>query len=353
MEFPFALNHKALNGLSFNQKEIETSLKRGGLLSLELEFSKQCNLRCIYCYASAGKKLENELNLSEIKDIIDQAADLGAKKIILLGGGEPLMYKELPQVVEYIFNKGLQQTIFTNGILLNHALSIFLFKHAVSVVVKCNSNTPHIQDKMANVEKAYEKIKSGFDSLLEVGYPDKKCELGIQTIICRENIHELSDMWRWARESGIVPYFEIMTYQGRAKEYPDLKVSIDEVKRVFEKLKKIDEQMFGFSWNPHPTIAAFTCKRHLYSCLVNSQGNVQPCTGIDKSIGNIREKKLKKILLESQMIKNLRNIFDNIEGDCANCKFSSNCYGCRGNAFQTTGSYLSSDPFCWVNHVKK
>ena len=348
------LNYEVIHGLDFTNEEIGACLMRGGLLSLELEFSKRCNLKCIYCYASAGSAMDNELGLPEIKDIIDQAQELGAKKIILLGGGEPLMYEGLEAVVEYIRSKGLQQSVFTNGMLLTEDLARFLFRHKVSVVIKNNSNIPDIQDTLAGIKGAYSKIKQGLEYLLTAGYPERDCQLGIQTVICRQNIKEIPDMWIWARERDIIPYFEIITTQGRAKEHRELQVSVNEIRDVFERLEKIDETRFGHKWSPHPTIASFTCKRHLYSCLVNSQGNIQPCTGIDMPVGNIRTERLADIMKRSPVIQKLRNIYSNIEGECKSCEFAFDCYGCRGNAYQATGNYLASDPACWLHKkVKK
>lgn len=347
------LNYEVIHGLDFTNEDITACLKRQGLLSLELEFSKACNLKCIYCYAGAGNPLKHELTLAEIKDVIDQAAELGAKKIILLGGGEPLMYEGLISVVEYIHKKGLEQNVFTNGMLLTKEIAALLFECEASVVVKHNSNVPDIQDRLAGVKGAYHKIKQGFECLLEAGYPNGKGQLGIQTVICRQNIEEIPDMWVWARERGIIPYFEIITNQGRAKEHKELRVSNEEIRKVFEKLEYIDETRFGNKWSPHPTIASFTCKRHLYSCLVNSQGYIQPCTGIDMPVGNLRQEKLKDILKKSPAIQKLRNIYANIEGECKECEFAFDCYGCRGNAYQLTGNFLASDPACWLNKKGK
>jgi len=343
------LNYETIHGLDFTNEEIAACLMRGGLLSLELEFSKRCNLKCIYCYASAGNALDNELEPPEIKNIIDQAHELGAKKIILIGGGEPLMYDGLFQVVEYIRSKGLRQSVFTNGMLLTEDIARFLFRHEVSVVIKNNSNIPEVQDALAGVKGAYNKIRQGLEYLLTAGYPSGERQLGIQTIICRQNIKEIPDMWIWARERGIIPYFEIITTQGRAKEHHELQVSVNEVRDVFEKLEKIDETSFGNKWSPHPTIASFTCKRHLYSCLVNSQGYIQPCTGIDMPVGNVKTERLADILKRSPVIQKLRNIYENVEGECKGCEFAFDCYGCRGNAYQTTGNYLAPDPACWLN----
>lgn len=342
------LNYEVIHGLDFTDEDIAESLRRGGLLSLELEFSKRCNMRCVYCYASAGEALADELSLAELKGIIVQAKDLGARKIILLGGGEPLMYEDIIPVVEFIRSLGLEQTLFTNGMLMTRPLADFLLANEVSVVVKRNSNIPEVQDMLGGVKGCFADIQRGFEHLVAAGYPKGHVQLGIQTVICRQNLKEIPDMWTWARERGVVPYFEIITSQGRAKEHKDLAVTNDELREVFDKLKEIDAARFGHKWSPHPTIASFTCKRHLYSCLVNSQGKIQPCTGIDMPVGDLRKEKLKDILKKSPVIQNLRNIYSTIEGECASCEFAADCYGCRGNAYQQTGNYLASDPACWL-----
>ncbi len=336
-----------INGLSFTDEEIQECLQKKGLLSIELEFTKQCNLRCLYCYSNAGKPAENELNTEEIKSVVLQAKELGAKKIILLGGGEPLLYEGFEKIVEYIDSLGLQQILFTNGALIDKEIARFLYQNKIPVVVKHNSFKHEVQDMLAAIDGAFKNINNGLKTLMEVGYPDKNTALGIQSIICKQNIDELPVMWTWARERGIIPYFEMLTFQGRAKEHLELIVSVPELKDVFERLETIDNSKFGIKWDTRPTIAAFSCKRHLYSCLVNSQGHVQPCTGVDMSVGNVREKPLAEIVNSSLVIMNLRNIYDRIEGSCKTCEHNQGCYGCRGNAYQITGNYLASDPTCW------
>lgn len=336
-----------MNELGFADDEINACLKRKGLLSIELEFTKKCNLRCLYCYSGAGEPAEDELDLNELKAVILQAKELGAKKIILLGGGEPLMFEGVAEIVKYIDSLGLEQALFTNGTLITAGTARLLFEKKVSVIVKSNSLKPEVQDMLAGVKGVFKGIRRGLRLLMEAGYPANGTVLGIQTIICRQNIDELLPMWIWAREEGIIPYFEIMTYQGRARENAALSVPVPEVRAVFDQLREVDRARFGITWDSRPTIAAFSCKRHLYSCLVNSRGYVQPCTGVDMPLGTVREKPLREILEGSPIIANLRNIYENIEGRCRTCAYGGECYGCRGNAYQITGNYLASDPTCW------
>jgi radical SAM protein with 4Fe4S-binding SPASM domain len=336
-----------ISALGFNNDEVAACLRKKGLLSLELEFTRKCNLRCIYCYSSAGDAEEDEIGLEEMKSVIAQARDLGAQKIILLGGGEPLVFEGFGAIVEHIADLGMQQALFTNGTLLTKKTAQFLRYYGVAVIIKNNSLKPEVQDELAGVKGAFEMMKKGLSHLVNAGYPCDEAMLGVQTVICRQNLAELPEMWEWARRQGFVPYFEIMTDQGRAKDHPSLAVSLSEIRALFEKLEAIDKANFSLDWHSHPTIAAFSCKRHLYSCLVNSRGFVQPCTGVDIPVGNIRNKSLAEILQESPVIDDLRNIYERIEGECRQCDHRYECYGCRGNAYQTSGNYLASDPACW------
>ncbi len=333
--------------LGFSEREIAECVERGALLSLELEFTRRCNLRCIYCYASAGEALEHELSLGELLDVVTQAKDLGARRIVLLGGGEPLLYPKVRDVIQSIHSLGISQALFTNGVLLTSCLCRTLFDHRVTVVIKHNSFSPAIQDELAGVAGAHVGIQRGLALLMAAGYPDAEHPLCIQTILCRPNRSEIEAMWIWARKHNIVPYFEVLTEQGRARENPHLVLSPDEIRTVFETLSGIDRERFGIHWTPRPPIAGFTCRRHLYSCLVTSQGFVQPCPGVDVSVGDIRRKPLRVILRESGVIRDLRQVYGRIASSCRACRFRGECYGCRGSAYQASGDYLAADPTCW------
>jgi len=337
-------------GLEFSQEEIANAQARNGLLSMELELSRACNLRCIYCYAESGIPMANELTIDEIYRVIDEAVELGARKIIILGGGEPTLYKDLFKVIDYILEKKVKVDIFTNGMLVTPEMARAFYEREVSVVIKMNSRDPEVQDLLAGHKGAFEAIQKGLKTLRAAGYPSKDHTLGIETIVCRHNYDELADLWLWARKQGIIPYIEMMTLQGRATDHPELEVPISEIKTLFEELARIDAEEFGNLWTPHPPLAASQCARHEYSCTVTAIGDVQPCPGVSVSAGNIRDNSLAKILLQSKPIQELRNIRTMIKGRCGECQFGEYCYGCRGHAYQVTGDYLAEDPLCWLDN---
>jgi radical SAM protein with 4Fe4S-binding SPASM domain len=342
------VRHELESELGFSPEEIAACVERHGLLSLEVEFTRRCNLRCVYCYASAGAAAPGELRLAELAEVVEQARRLGARRIVLLGGGEPLLFPELRELMEHIHGLGLAQALFTNGIPLTPAWCRFLFERGVTVAVKQNSRQPEVQDRLAGVAGAYQGVQRGLRLLQDAGYPDPERPLCVQTVICRQNRHEIPAMWVWARERGITPYFEVLTEQGRAREHPELQLTRREMRAVFEELASIDRERFGSHWIPRPPIAGFTCRRHLYSCLVTSQGDVQPCPGVDLPVGNIRERPLAEILRDSRAIRELRHLQAEAPPGCRGCRLAGECYGCRGNAYQHTGSYLGADPSCWL-----
>jgi len=338
---------KTRDVFGFRDDEVRWARENNQLLSLEIEFSSRCNLRCIYCYAGGNLFRDNELELEEMFDVISQAKALGARKIIYIGAGEPLLDNKLTGVISYVHKIGLDHILFTNATLINSELANFFYKHNLTVVVKYSSLNQETFDLLTSSPGSYESMQRGLNYLFKAGYPDKEHHLGIEAIMSNLNLKDIPDLWRWARKNNIFPYMECMTYKGSAVARHDLYPNKQIIQSIFEKLSQIDLEEFGLYWNPYPPIAGFACRRHLYSCLVNSQGFIQPCVGIDIKVGNIREQKLSYILRNSVVLQELSRIRDNIKGPCKDCEYHLDCYGCRGTAYSLTGDYLASDPTCW------
>jgi radical SAM protein with 4Fe4S-binding SPASM domain len=336
----------------FTEEDIAaTAAQPAALLTMELELTRACNLVCKYCYASSGRPLKGELSYSELTQAVSQAAALGARRIVILGGGEPLLYPQLRSLIAHIRNLGLGVDVFTNGTLLTRDWADFFYVHQVSVNVKYNSNDAEVQDFLAGRPGTFGAIQEALAYLHQAGYPDSEHRLGVETIICRQNLLDLPEIWRWARQHHYIPYVEMMTPQGRAQEFPILDVTPDEALSVFQAIQKIDREEFGYDWPLTPPLVGATCRRHLYSCMVDSLGNVSPCPGVDIKTGNLRERSLEEILSNSVVFRELRQIHEKISGPCRTCKHHAVCYGCRGAAYNLTHDYLASDPLCWK--VKK
>ena len=90
-----------LYNLEFTEAEIREAAAANRLLSMEIEFSRACNFRCVYCYQEYRTAGSDELTREEIKDVLLQAKELGARKIIILGG-EPSIYPHLVEMLHFL-----------------------------------------------------------------------------------------------------------------------------------------------------------------------------------------------------------------------------------------------------------
>jgi radical SAM protein with 4Fe4S-binding SPASM domain len=334
-------------GAEFSPEEIEDAVSSGRLLSVEVEFSRRCNFNCVYCYAKDDLNYQGELTVDEIRDLILQAKDLGARKIIILGG-EPMIYPHILEMLAFIKAEGLYIEMFTNGSGIDAATARTLRDHGVAVVLKMNTFEEKIQDMLSGKKGAYSQIHEAFRNLKDAGYPSD-APLGISTIICNQNIGELERMWEWLKDQNVTPYFEMITPQGNAKKNDLLYVDTERVHAFFRRVAELDGKKYGHHWEPQPPLVGGECLRHQFSCAIDACGYVQPCVGVTIPVGNIRQKKLADIVRDSEVIQDLKNYKQTIKGPCGECASLSRCYGCRGAAFQLTGDYLASDPLCWKN----
>jgi radical SAM protein with 4Fe4S-binding SPASM domain len=340
--------HKRISDFEFEAREIGEAVRQGRLLSMEIEFSQKCNFECKYCYVPGRTHARPELSAEESKDAILQAREMGAKKIIVLGG-EPMIYPLIREMIEYIRSLGLDVEVFTNGSQITADMARFLAGHQVRVALKMNSRQRHVQDVLCGRDGAHEIIWDAFRNLQDAGYPAPDKFLAVSTVICRDNADELVELWAWLREQNIEPYFEMITPQGNAARNETLDVPVEKARAIFQAIAEIDRTRYGIHWDPQPPLVGGRCLRHCFSCLLNAYGDVMPCVGVTIPLGNIREKKLKAILRDSEVLQDLRNYQNMIKGPCAACDKAMECYGCRGAAYQMTGDYLASDPMCWHN----
>ena len=338
--------------VEFTDEEIRRAKEHGRLLSMEIEFSTKCDFQCPYCYAKDNSFWHKELELKQIESVIVQAKDLGARKIIVLGG-EPLVYPHILEVLSFIRDHGMEIEMFTNGSQINEVVANTLFDLGVNVVLKMNSFNKETQDMLTGVQGSHILIKEAIENIQKAGYPAKDKYMAVSTIICQQNIDELIDMWVWLRDRNIIPYFEMITPQGEFNNHKWLEVDSLELEKLFKEIAKIDKEKYGNIWNVQPPLVGNKCFRHHYSCFVNVSGDVMPCVGVTIPMGNIKNSRLKEILETSEVIEDLKNYKNFIKGPCRKCDELDNCYGCRGSAYQLTGDYLASDPLCWKNYNKQ
>ncbi|MGB9879422.1 MAG: radical SAM protein, partial [Anaerolineae bacterium] len=223
-----------LDGLDFSKEDVQRARFGGTLLTISPMLPRTCNLRCRHCYTSGGKMDEDNLTLDEIKQIVIQAQSLGARTVRIAGHGEPLLWPDIWELIDFVAWQNMKTVFFTNGTQIGHNQAEWLFQRPVSVIVKFNSRKPEVQDYICRKKGAFEEIQAGILALLDVGFNTKNpYRMGIESGIFPQNYEELPDIYRWARDHSIIPYFELTMHGGRGASHEEMHVTRDQAQRLF------------------------------------------------------------------------------------------------------------------------
>jgi MoaA/NifB/PqqE/SkfB family radical SAM enzyme len=155
------------------------------------------------------------------------------------------------------------------------------------------------------------------------------------------------------------------------KNYQQLKFDPkDYVKDIYELSLLNLSLCYGLSRNqarqselwqpPYGSVFPSPCDKltHARSLFLERDGNLSVCCGVDKRLGNIKDRDIRRKLQKNPLLKKIRLAYDNLEGFCKFCDYSVKlhlCYGCRGNAYtykSAAGTALSQDPMCFGRLAK-
>ena len=170
------------------------------IISLRITITNRCNENCLYCHHDGMVSSKNEMTPDELFTISKIAKRIGVKKI-RLSGGDPLVRKDIVEIVEKIASLNFKDiSLTTNGVLLEkYAQGL---KDAGLDRVNVSLDTLNRDTYKYVTSKDYlEKTKAGILKAVEVGlYPVK-----INMVVMKDiNDHEIKDMFKFCQEHGII-----------------------------------------------------------------------------------------------------------------------------------------------------
>jgi len=339
------------------------------------EVTRNCNLNCIHCRASANRGAHpNEFSLDECFQLIDDIASF-SQPVIILTGGEPLLREDIFEIAEYGKNRGLRMVMAPNGTLITPEKAQRMKRVGIQrISISIDGATPESHDDFRQVKGAFSGALRGIEYAKRAGL-----EFQINTTIIKKNLEELPDIYNLAIKLGArAHHIFILVPTGRGKDLAkEQKFSPEEYERVLYwfheqegktslQLKatcapqyyRIRRERPGNSskdiFNGSSKLDAKTrgCLGGVGFCFVSSVGKVSPCGYLDIDCGNVRENSLTWIWSNSPDFIALRD-FKRYEGKCGTCKFVRVCGGCRARAYSATGNYLAEDPYCNYQPQKK
>lgn len=170
------------------------------ILSLRITLTNRCNVNCLYCHHDGMVKSKDEMTADELYTICKIAKKIGVRKI-RLSGGEPLLKKDIVEIVDKIASLGFKDiSMTTNGILLEKYAQDL--KDAGLDRVNVSLDTLNRETFEFITKKDYlEDAKKGILKAVEVGlYPVK-----INMVIMKDiNQNEIDDMFEFCKKNDIV-----------------------------------------------------------------------------------------------------------------------------------------------------
>lgn len=205
--------------------------------SANFKVTERCNLRCPFCSIWRHGNKSKELSLEQIRSLARELKKVGLTRIVLTGG-EPLIRKDIVDIVHAFYTQKISTTLLTNGLLSRDMLIRELFDAGLDHMgISMDFLTPEKQDALYNTSGSWKKIEKTLQSALKW---NKRGFVYIMTTLIPENIHE------------IVPLFWLM--EGRGAHFvlnPVMGSKHKEENRVFSGLSSApgfnEEQKAGIS----------------------------------------------------------------------------------------------------------
>lgn len=307
------LNEKipVIKGLNLTNNDLKKAMDENKMLLMDIETSNICNLKCRYCFRDVyggHDRLKNELTLEQRFDLFDQAKKLGCKTLKISGAGEPLIDKLFWPMVDYANKLGMTIISFTNGLVIDEEMARKLYEKNVSLIVKCNSRNPKVEDFMTGRNGYALRRNKSIDYLIKLGFnKTKPTRLGLDAVITKYNIKEIIPALRFCRKNNIMPIFRPMMPIGAAVNVKDWEITKEETVKLYEKALGMDRKEFGLDYElTLPYIGGLWCRQLNYAMYVNILGEVYMCTGSRKILGNIKKQSLSEIW-NSKKVQRIRN----------------------------------------------
>ncbi|MBU4369415.1 radical SAM protein [Patescibacteria group bacterium] len=268
--------------------------------------TEACPHNCFHCFTDKNRKT---LTLDEIKNVIDQLADLNAYAIDFVGEGEPTIDKDFFEIIEYTSSKGIHPSIYTDAAIKMRDRDFIkrVYESGASVCPKCDSlfNEEYqnwvVGDKTG---KYFKQRNEAIELLMEYGFneiqEDGTTRLGFDMVVTKRNIDEVKKTLRYCRKNNLWIIFTTYLPSGRSgKEDFNRSLMLDKGDRtkLKEIVKKIDEEYEFF----HPIWNGSTTMPCIEFLQIYGDGRVSPCVGNEDIIGNIKEISIKE--LEKKILK--------------------------------------------------
>lgn len=274
----------------------EAALQAGhapaGPWTLEVYPTLRCNLSCRFCDTTdRHRPPQNELSEARWLQIVDEAAEVGVRRVMVLGGGEPLVSEATPALMRRARERGMSGFLTTNGTRLGRLAPLIADIGWDEVHVSIDGAAPATHDALRGQPGAFRQSVRGLCALRARGGPTR---LGLHTVVTRANVDELPDIVRLAASLGCarVDFDHLIAYR---PEQRALALGPSEVARLPELVARAEALaaergvvttaagLLGARGQDLPPpapaagLAGAPCLKAWHHLVVQADGRVAPC----------------------------------------------------------------------------
>ena len=214
----------------------------------EISPTGACNHRCVFCGLDFMEYKPRFLDKEVLKKRLSEMGTLGLKSIMYAGEGEPLLHKEIVDIILHTKKAGIDVAITTNGVLLNKEFVDKTLGSIEWIKISINAGTKETYSKIHGTkpndfDRVIENMRYAVKVRREKGY---KTTLGMQLLLLPENWHEVEILAQKAKDIGM-DYLIIKPYSqhllGKSTTYKDVKYS--DYSHLSDTLEQLNDENFN------------------------------------------------------------------------------------------------------------
>ncbi len=320
-------------------------------ICLTWELTYACNLSCLHCLSSSGKRDPRELTTAQCEEVIDELQRMQVF-YVNIGGGEPSIRPDFWHLLEYSVAHNVGVKFSTNGSRITSSRAAWLAStEYVDVQVSLDGATAGVNDVLRG-EGTHDVALRALDNLANAGFADAK----LSVVVTRENVHQLDAFKEIADSRGATLRLTRLRPSGRGADvWDDLHPTAQQQRDLYEWLVAAGDNVltgdsfFHLAALGDPLPGLNLCGAGRVVCLIDPVGDVYACPFAihDRFMaGNVlKDGGFAHVWRESALFEELRS--PQSGGACSSCSAYDSCRGgCMAAKFFTGLPLDGPDPEC-------
>ncbi len=336
--------------------QLETGLDAPICLTWELTYA--CNLACVHCLSSSGRRDPRELTTAECMAVIDELERMQVF-YVNVGGGEPTVRRDFWELVDYAVEHHVGVKFSTNGSRITSAIAARIAgTDYVDVQVSLDGATAQVNDRVRG-QGSFDTAIRAMENLAGAGFEGFK----LSVVVTRENMPQLDAFKELADGFGAQLRLTRLRPSGRGADVWDLlHPTAAQQRELYEWLLAhgdsvlTGDSFFHLGGFGSSLPGLNLCGAGRVVCLIDPIGDVYACPFVihDEFLaGNVRRAGgFERVWRESELFTSLRE--PQHAGACASCGLFDKCRGgCMAAKFFTGLPLAGPDPECVLGHGER